>query len=139
MWIKVYLSIVTLLLSQGVLFASELVVTIAGVNNHNGRVFIAIYNEAEGFPQKGAEYMGLSVSPDISEVSFESIPPGRYSISVFHDENDDGVMNRNMFGVPVEGYGFSNNARGVFGPPDFEQTAFFVDNGKNYISINIKY
>jgi Uncharacterized protein conserved in bacteria (DUF2141) len=43
------------------------------------------------------------------------------------DENGNGVLDKNFFGVPVEGYGFSNDARGSMGPPAFEKAAFRHD------------
>ena len=29
--------------------------------------------------------------------------------------------------IPKEGYGFSNNAKGTFGPPAFEKTIFEIN------------
>jgi uncharacterized protein (DUF2141 family) len=43
------------------------------------------------------------------------------AIAVYHDENNDGQLNRNRLGIPTERYGFSRNARGLTGPPGFEQ------------------
>ena len=37
--------------------------------------------------------------------------------------------------VPKEGYGFSNNARGSFGPPAFEQWIFEINDHKKMICI----
>ena len=58
---------------------------------------------------------------------------------VGHDENGDRQFNMNAFGMPTEGYGFSNDAAALFAPPDFKSAAFTY-NGKNlYIVINIRY
>ncbi len=45
-------------------------------------------------------------------------------IAVFQDLNGDGKLTKNSFGLPIEPYGFSNNARSTFGPPSFSQSAF---------------
>ncbi len=55
---------------------------------------------------------------------FERVPPGRYAVAVHHDENDDGKLQRGLFGAPSEGYGASNDAKGTLGPPSFEAAAF---------------
>ena len=54
-----------------------------------------------------------------STVTFNELKQGKYGIRFFHDENLSGEMETNMFGKPVEGYGFSNNVTGKFGPPAF--------------------
>ena len=53
---------------------------------------------------------------------------GTYAIGIFHDVNLSNKMDNNFFGVPKEQYGFSNNARAFFGPPNFEDAAFKLNN-----------
>jgi uncharacterized protein (DUF2141 family) len=60
---------------------------------------------------------------------FEDLSPGTYGISAFHDRNDNQKLDTNLIGVPVEDYGASNNARGVFGPPKFDDARFEYDKG----------
>ena len=61
------------------------------------------------------------------EVTFENVSNGTYAIRYYHDENKNGKMDTGTFGIPKEGYGFSNNARGFMGPPDFEDMLFDVE------------
>jgi uncharacterized protein (DUF2141 family) len=37
---------------------------------------------------------------------FSDIKPGKYAIAVIHDENCNGELDSNLFGIPTEGYGF---------------------------------
>ena len=61
----------------------------------------------------------------------DDLPFGRYAISAYHDENGNGELDTGLFGIPSEDYGFSNNARGGFGPPDFADAAFdFTESGQ---------
>ncbi len=60
--------------------------------------------------------------------SFE-IPPGTYAIGVYIDENENGKLDTNFFGIPKEQYGFSNNTK-AFGIPKFEAAAFAIDTYK---------
>jgi uncharacterized protein (DUF2141 family) len=70
------------------------------------------------------------------------LKPGKYAFKYFHDENNNNKkMDTNVIGIPKEGYGFSNNAKGRFGPPDFKDTIFEIKNDTtiictiNYINI----
>ena len=55
------------------------------------------------------------------------LPPCTFAIGIFHDVNLNNKMDKNFFAVPREQYGFSNNARALFGPPDFEDAAFILN------------
>ncbi len=59
-------------------------------------------------------------------VVFENVPSGIYAVSILHDSNRNGKMDSNLFGMPKEGFGFSNDAMGTFGPPSFENARFTV-------------
>ena len=50
--------------------------------------------------------------------------PGTYAIKAYHDRNGNGRLDTGAFGAPVEPYGFSNDARGTFGPPPFTAATF---------------
>jgi uncharacterized protein (DUF2141 family) len=57
-----------------------------------------------------------------------NLNPGQYALRVFQDENDNLKLDRLLFGgPPTERYGFSNNARGTFGPPDLSTQLFSVN------------
>jgi uncharacterized protein (DUF2141 family) len=60
---------------------------------------------------------------------FEKIPPGVYALSAFHDKNNNGKLDTNLLSIPTEDYGASNNARGTFGPPSFEDAKFAYRGG----------
>ena len=55
---------------------------------------------------------------------FDGLAEGTYSVSVIYDKNSDGELNTGLFGIPSELVGFSNNAKGIFGPPSFDKTSF---------------
>ncbi len=72
-------------------------------------------------------------------VVFESLPPGEYAISVFHDENKNGKMDSNFFGIPKEGVGASNDAKGQLGPPHDKDAKFNFTGNTQSIIINMIY
>ncbi len=55
-----------------------------------------------------------------------NLSPGKYAFKYFHDKNKNEKLDVKWMGIPKEGYGFSNNAKGTFGPPSFEKTVFSV-------------
>ena len=64
------------------------------------------------------------------------LPSGTYAIGIFHDVNLNNKMDNNVFGIPKEQYGFSNNARAFLGPPAFEAAAFELE-GETTQSIDL--
>ena len=116
-------------------------VTVTGIDAKKGGIVkIGIYKK-DGFPSVGKEITGkdVKVTENIVTVALNDIPAGRYAIAVFQDKNSDGKLNTNLFGSPSEPYGFSNNKYGMFGPPDFEDVSFLMENGKTIsITINLE-
>jgi len=52
-------------------------------------------------------------------IVFENLPYGNYAVSVLHDENSNGKMEKNFFGIPKEGFAFSNNYAPKIKAPSF--------------------
>ena len=65
-----------------------------------------------------------TISNNKSVIAIKDLKPGKYAFKFFHDENNDEKLNTNFMGIPKEGYGFSNNAKGKFGPPSFDKMIF---------------
>ena len=108
-------------------------VTITGIENTNGNVEIGLYNSKENFPIFGKEIQGAIVKPTKKgslNYTFDNLPDGTYAIAVWHDEDGNQEMDTNLFGAPKENYGFSKNVFGTFGPPDFEDVSFRIENNK---------
>ncbi len=52
--------------------------------------------------------------------------PAVYVVAIYHDENANGSFDRNSLGLPVEGYGFSNNPPTLLGLPAFRSVRLDV-------------
>ena len=105
-----------------------------------GKIKIGIY-DSKGFPTLGKEIDGIDIEVKGTSATyvFKNIPAGKYAIAAFQDSNVDGKLNENMFGVPKEPYGFSNNKYGKFGPPNFEDVSFDVKEDTSIsLTINLK-
>jgi uncharacterized protein (DUF2141 family) len=139
-------SLATLLLIGLPLSASADTLTVT-VNNIKkaGEIHVAVYDNAEAFEADRSEKGGAA--PGIIEGTIERVepgsvtyvyelPPGTYATGIFHDVNLNNKMDNNFFGIPKEQYGFSNNARALFGPPNFEDASFLL-NGTASQSIDL--
>ncbi len=119
-----------------------LTVTILNFKNDLGQVSVALYNNEEAFPKSPGKAVKIIYAPirdKKSVVVFESLPPGEYAVSVYHDENKNGKMDTNFFGIPKEGVGASNGARGHMGPPRYKDAKFNFSGNAQSITINLVY
>lgn len=105
---------------------AEIVATVSHLRNEHGVVRIALYARQDGWLEHGRELASCVavVHADQASCSLGHHRPGRYAIALLHDEDSDGDMDRDFFGLPQEGYGFSNDARPGLGPPSFDDAAF---------------
>lgn len=120
----------------------SLQVTITNLRSNKGHLLISVFNSSDGFPSnanKAFRKQQVAINNQQAVVNFADIPPGNYAAAILHDENDDGKMNSNFLGIPKEGYGFSNNVMGTFGPPSFSKASFTCGNGTTSISIRARY
>lgn len=76
------------------------------------------------FLRSATNVMVIKIRKTHARCDFEDIPPGTYAMAVIHDENMNGKLDTNSVGIPTEGYGFSNDARGVVGGPSFSAASF---------------
>jgi uncharacterized protein (DUF2141 family) len=67
------------------------------------------------------------------------LPPGKYAVTAYHDENGNGRLDFDPTGQPAEGYGVSNDARNPAAPPEFAKAAFEVRDQKSAAAIQIVY
>lgn len=116
---------------------STIVVNISDFESNEGKVYVALYDSADTFLTKHVKGEVGEVSDLNSTVTFEGVENGTYAISVFHDENGNGKLDTQMFGIPSEPVGTSNNATGFFGPPKFEDAKFEVTGEKIELNINL--
>jgi uncharacterized protein (DUF2141 family) len=130
----------TFLVSIAYAQTGTLTVEISEIQGGEGEISVGLYTSAENFPGAEKSYNGriIKVTGEKTVASFEDIPAGTYAIAVFHDTNSNRKLDTNFFGIPKEGYAFSNNVFGTFGPPDFEDASFKL-NGNKTLEIKMGY
>ena len=115
-------------------YAATVIVKVNNIEK-KGEIHLAIYDDADVFENDNGEKGGATkgiIQGVIEEVKTGSatykfeLPEGTYTIGIFVDTNYNNKMDRNLFGVPKEQFGFSNNAKGNFGPPSFKDASFVL-------------
>lgn len=116
-------------------------VVISNLENVKGNLYIGWYNESSTFRINDKDIYRKKISVNNQrEIStdFNNIPNGKYAIAVFLDENENYKLDRNIFGIPKEKYGFSNNILPALRPATFDESAFELDKQNLVIYINLK-
>jgi uncharacterized protein (DUF2141 family) len=110
------------------------------MSSDDGKVIIALCNSDANYKDHKSPFIGKSISINKNNaiIEFEDLPFGEYAIKAFHDEDANDDLNTNILGIPIEDYGFSNNARGMFGPPSWENAKFELNDNDKVIEIEIK-
>ncbi len=115
--------------------ASPLIIHVDGLESNKGSVRAELTTDAHYDSDGNVRAAVLPIEDREAHWTVDDLPPGTYAVRLYHDEDDDGELDTNMFGVPQEPFGFSNNARGNMGPPDFEDAAFTL--GSDSLSMTI--
>src|SRR5258705_12215952 len=98
-----------------------LTIVIRNIKSDTGTVAAALYQSDKEFMKKTWQSRSTPSRPGEVQLVFENIPAGDYAVSVMHDFNKNGELDKNSIGIPKEGFGLSNNALGKFGPPKFTE------------------
>jgi len=119
--------------------SATLTITVEGCVKPVGSVFVALYDTEADFLNK--EYVGVSKYLDDASLTFnfDTLYVGRrYAVAVFHDQNNNKKMDKNMFGIPSEPYAFGNNSMGFMGPPTFFEASILLKPSDNVMVIKLE-
>ena len=118
-------------------------VKIPNIKKSTGNIACGIFESPDGFPDKflrSAKVIAIKKIQRTKEhCHFPDIPSGTYAIAVVHDENMNVELDTNLFGVPTEGYGFSNTTIDEFGAPAFSGASFPYDGQPMDLTIRLNY
>lgn len=98
--------------------AADLSFEVTGQQLAGGKLRAALFADSASFlgtPLKVAEV----AASDVAMVVFRDLPAGSYAVTVYQDNNGNNKLDRGLFNIPTEPYGFSRDARGDGGPPKF--------------------
>jgi uncharacterized protein (DUF2141 family) len=116
----------------------ELSVDIIGLKSTEGQVRVALFDSEQAFLHKPFKAGVVAIEQSRGHWQISGVPPGSYALAVYHDRNSNGKLDSNVLGLPLEPYGFSNNARGVLGPPSFGDARFQVAGPSTRIAVSLE-
>ena len=105
---------------------ATLTINVVDLRNHKGDLIFGVFKSPDGFPTVQGKSVDWQVKPaGANAVAFTAkLPPGQYAASVLHDENRNGRMDRDLLGIPLEGYGVTNNPKPRFRAATFQEARF---------------
>ncbi|RLT09468.1 MAG: DUF2141 domain-containing protein [Planctomycetota bacterium] len=108
--------------------AQEVAFSVKGLNPRASSVYVAVFEAEAGFPYPELSSQTTVVSATEEQVRFWLTLPQNQpvAIAIFQDIDGNGKLSKNAIGIPAEPYGFSNNARGLLGPPAFSQAVLII-------------
>ena len=111
-------------------------IIVSEFESYNGVLRVCITDNKADFLESCLYSKSILIDNNSIEVEFKNLKMGVYAVSVYHDENSNGVLETDgLFGLPSEPFGFSNNLSITFGPPSFKKSSFNLTTNK---TINIK-
>ena len=119
--------------------AADLDIKVTDVRAQQGSLRVAVIDSADGWADGGkpvAGTVGKAQGPE-QTFHFPDLPPGRYAVMVMHDQNDNGKLDSNFMGMPIEGYGFSNNPA-VMRKPTFDEAGFELGAVGSSITVQLR-
>ena len=121
--------------------AAKLTITVCGLRNQKGQLIFGVFKSADGFPTVSSKSVDWQVKAAGADrvVFIANLPPGRYGASVLHDENKNGRMDKNLLGIPLEGYGVTNNPKPALRAATFDEARFTLPPEGASLTISIQY
>jgi len=115
----------------------SLTVRVTGIRNNEGNIRVVLRRDKDTVVE--TREIEIDAKTMTAQTVFDKLAEGTYGVAVIHDENKNGKLDMNEMGMPVEGYGHSNNPAKRMGPPDFDETRIAVSQPENSIEIRLIY
>jgi uncharacterized protein (DUF2141 family) len=104
---------------------------VSAFRNADGALGCRLFSDGKGFPDgEGTKTTRAAISGTKASCEFGSLPPGTYAVVVIHDENGNGRLDRNLLGIPSEGYGVTNNRTYAMTSPKWDESTFSLAVGE---------
>jgi len=120
---------------------SVITVRIEALRNDRGTVYVSLHDNKKTFDDNKGAVQSAKALPKqgTAVVVFKNVVPGKYALSFIHDENDNKKLDTSFIGIPKEGFGYSKDAMGRFGPPKFDDAALVLPAGATTVVMRTKY
>lgn len=114
-------------------------VIIDNLSTNDGEIEISVYTPKNKFPEENGQLKKYRFKPENLklDVQLKDLPYGELAIALYHDENNNGKIDKNMIGIPTEPYGFSNNYKPTIKAPNFDNCKFTYSKESNEVRISL--
>lgn len=118
--------------------AADLEVVVTNIQTATGFVRLGLYDDPAKFPKRSGTIEGgdVVVKGNTATYVFRNLKPGAYAIAIYHDANANKRFDKTL-GIPMEGFGFSNNARPRLSAPSFKRAAVTLKAPRTRITIRL--
>lgn len=119
--------------------AAELTVVLSDVRAQTGLIKVALVDSQAAWDGQAAPVQATGAPPSGGQATFvfKDLKPGSYAVLITHDENGNGQLDTNAMGMPLEGYGFSNNPR-VMRKPTWDEARFDLAGAADRIDVSLR-
>ena len=116
---------------------NKITINVENIKSTEGSIIVAIFNSEKTF--LNTPFLSKSELAKTGEMvfEFEGVPNGEYTISIYHDKNKNGELDKNLMGIPLEPYGVSKDGKSMFGPPNYKDALFAVENSNVSLKITL--
>jgi uncharacterized protein (DUF2141 family) len=116
-------------------------IEVRDLRDADGSLRVSVFSKPDGFLKDDSKACArgvLRATDDAHIVEFR-LPPGTYAVAILHDENNNGRLDTNFFGIPSEGYGVSNNPKPRFRAPKFKEAIFTLPEAGTTATVSLQY
>ena len=116
--------------------------TIENIEKDKGSILVGVFKNPDTFLDRGEFIFGDAYptnGKDSMQIVLPPIEYGTYAVGVVHDLNDNTYLDKNLFGVPTEPYGFYKNFRGKWNKPTFDDCSFVLESPSTSFSVTVSY
>ncbi|MCV9927898.1 DUF2141 domain-containing protein [Flavobacterium sp. LS1R49] len=130
------------ILTSPILRAQNSQIEISGIRSEKGKIILNIFKNNDSYDNGKVLKKLVFDKKDIIKGKMTvtcNLDPGICGITLIDDENENGEINKNLLGIPKEGFGFSNFFMEKMKKPSFNDFKVDIKNQDNKISIKVKY
>jgi len=135
-----YLTILFVLLPS-ITFGADVHIDITGIKSGVGQVVVRVWDSEDSYLVTAFATKTVAISKldiDKVRVTFNEPLPVKCAINVYYDKNKNNELDTNWIGIPNEPVGITNNAKGHFGPPSYDDSKVTITGEEQTFLIQLK-
>ena len=137
---RIFFSIAGFLSAAAPAAAADLTIHVENVLPAGGVLRLGLYDAAL-YPDDDSKPIASADVPAIAGetvITLHGIPPGVYAVQTFQDVNANNKMDTSWVGLPLEPFGFSEDAKPFLSKPSFDEVKFTLTAGENSQVIHLQ-